>query len=97
VYIHSDKQPNILKMFFWVVASCGLVGRYQRFGETSCLQSHGWHLNLSLRGVTTQSSIVITVVKTSNLAAKYFVSAQYEKEGIEIHVCLYYAYSTLWA
>jgi hypothetical protein len=29
-------------LLFWVVTSCGLVGKYQRFGETYCLQLQGW-------------------------------------------------------
>jgi hypothetical protein len=27
---------------FWVVTPCGLVSRYERFGETYCLQLQGW-------------------------------------------------------
>jgi hypothetical protein len=28
-------------LVFWVVTPCGLVGRYQRFGETYCLLLQG--------------------------------------------------------
>jgi hypothetical protein len=29
-------------MFFWIVMLCGLIGRYQSFGKTYCLQTVFW-------------------------------------------------------
>jgi hypothetical protein len=29
-------------LVLWVVTSCGLVGRYRRFGRTCCLHFQGW-------------------------------------------------------
>jgi hypothetical protein len=37
-----DVVNNLSILFFWVVTPCGLVGRYQRFGETYCLRPQGW-------------------------------------------------------
>jgi hypothetical protein len=31
-------MEGVSLLVFWVVTSCGLVGRYQRFGETYCLR-----------------------------------------------------------
>jgi hypothetical protein len=28
---------NFPMLVFWIVTPCGLIGRYQRFGETYCL------------------------------------------------------------
>jgi hypothetical protein len=33
---------SAVRMTFWVVTPCRLVGRYQRFGETCCLYLQGW-------------------------------------------------------
>jgi hypothetical protein len=33
---------KMLFLFFWVVTSCGLIGRYQHFRETYCLHRQGW-------------------------------------------------------
>jgi hypothetical protein len=38
----SARQVNLPSMVFWVVTPCGLVGRYQRFGDTYCLHLQGW-------------------------------------------------------
>jgi hypothetical protein len=38
-----------IKMLFWVLAPCGFVGRWQRFGETSCLHLQGLS-NRELKG-----------------------------------------------
>jgi hypothetical protein len=46
-----------IAMFFWVVTPCGLVGRYQRFGETSL--SLGVKCGDSPHGVTTQKNNIV--------------------------------------
>jgi hypothetical protein len=49
-------------LVFWVVTPCGLVGRFQRFGETYCPHLQGWsppkrwYLPTSPHGVTTQEN-----------------------------------------
>jgi hypothetical protein len=54
-------------LFFWIITSCGLVGRYQRFGGTYCLYLQGWrwkqyvppkrwYLPTSQHGVTSQKT-----------------------------------------
>jgi hypothetical protein len=49
-----EALPAVKKsmLIFWVVTSCGLVGRYQRFGGTYCLHLQGWHY----LGVTDQKT-----------------------------------------
>jgi hypothetical protein len=41
------RQRQSLKcwMFFWVVTSCGLIGRYQNFKETYCLHLQGAYVS----------------------------------------------------
>jgi hypothetical protein len=54
-----EKLDRLLPMlFFWVVTTCGLVGRYQRFGETYCLHLQLWRVRTSSqpRITTTESS-----------------------------------------
>jgi hypothetical protein len=49
-----NKHGKIMSMLvFWVVMSCGLVGRYQRFGGTE--------------SITTQKTNIFTTTRTSNL------------------------------
>jgi hypothetical protein len=72
---YINLQVNL--SMFWIVMSCGLVGRHQHFEETYCLQPWGWkqyiypkrwYLPTSLHGVTTQNNIdILTAVRTSNL------------------------------
>jgi hypothetical protein len=60
-----DVASVIISMFvLWVVTSCELVARYQRFGRISCLHLQGF--------VTTQKTniYIYTAVKTSNLVKK---------------------------
>jgi hypothetical protein len=33
---------KVLVLFFWVMMMCGLVDRYQHFGETYCLHRQSW-------------------------------------------------------
>jgi hypothetical protein len=40
-----------MSLFFWVVRPCGLIGRYDRFGETFC-----WHSTAKVR-ISGNSSI----------------------------------------
>jgi hypothetical protein len=47
--INAVRDPPVLNyfqqfsvLFFWVVTPCGLVVRYQCFGETYCLHLQGW-------------------------------------------------------
>jgi hypothetical protein len=58
--------------FFWVVTPRELVGRYQRLGETYCLQL----LLTSPHGVTTQKNNIdiSTSVRTSNPIQTYQIS-----------------------
>jgi hypothetical protein len=73
-------------LFFWIVTPCGLVDRYQRFGETYCLHIWGWrrwqyvypkcwYVPTSLHGVTTQMNIIdiFTGVKTSIFSSAVFL------------------------
>jgi hypothetical protein len=39
---------RMTKLFFWILTSCRLVGRYQRFGETQCI-----HFRAEVAGLTT--------------------------------------------
>jgi hypothetical protein len=40
--LYSVQWDKISMLVFWVATSCGLVGRYQRFGGTYCLHFQGW-------------------------------------------------------
>jgi hypothetical protein len=55
------------------VTPCGLVGRYQRFGETYCFHIQGWYLSASPHGLITQRNIDITAVRTSNLTFRIMI------------------------
>jgi hypothetical protein len=44
---------KMLMLVIWVVALCGLSGRYQRFGGTCCLHLQGWFLPTSPHSITT--------------------------------------------
>jgi hypothetical protein len=40
-------QGYVPTVLFWVVTPCGLMGRYQHFGEAYCLQFQGWRQYVS--------------------------------------------------
>jgi hypothetical protein len=58
------KQLTQQLMLFWVMTLCGLVGRHQRFRETSIFR-----VGIYLRVHTTQNSniVVVTAVRTPSL------------------------------
>jgi hypothetical protein len=47
-------------LVFCVVTPCGLIGRYQRFGDTYCF--HLQCLLSSQYGVTTQNTITVVIL-----------------------------------
>jgi hypothetical protein len=53
----SQKYLENISMFlFWVVTPCGLVGRYQRFGETGFSPEHGDSMLLRNVGISHEST-----------------------------------------
>jgi hypothetical protein len=52
-------EVRMTMLFFWVVTPCRLVGRCQRYGETSCPQLR-WYLPTRLHGVTNQKKNIVT-------------------------------------
>jgi hypothetical protein len=74
----------MLMLVFWAVMQCGLVGSYQRFGETYCLifraefspedvSPKRWYLPASPQGVTTQKTNIntFTALRTSNIIKEF--------------------------
>jgi hypothetical protein len=50
---------KMLMLFFWVITSCGLVGRYQRFGGTYCL--HLQAVSVSVRLININCYLVMFI------------------------------------
>jgi hypothetical protein len=42
--MEKNKSEMMQILVFWVVSPCGLVGRFQHFGETYCLHLDGAQL-----------------------------------------------------
>jgi hypothetical protein len=72
----AEAEQSMSMLVFWVVASCGYVGGYQRFRGTYCLYLYGWICNppASPHAVTAQKtdSDTFTAVRNSNLEQKNF-------------------------
>jgi hypothetical protein len=59
-------------MFFWILAPCRLVGRYQHFGETyyhlkvwrwrQYVSTKRWNLPMSVHGAKTQNNIMTQIL-----------------------------------
>jgi hypothetical protein len=47
----NESEYNLVSslLVFWVVTPCGLVHRYQHFGETYCLHLQGWNICIYLQ------------------------------------------------
>jgi hypothetical protein len=49
--LRSSRMFRERSMLFWVVRTCGLAGRHQRFGETYCFCLHGEYVGIYLQSV----------------------------------------------
>jgi hypothetical protein len=78
-YAGQRRKVQILSMLFCVVTPCGLVGRYQRFGETYCFHLQGWYCAiLPIDHSIYLHFTVLQIFRSSSLHCLYLETAAWQ-------------------
>jgi hypothetical protein len=80
-----------VRMMFWVLTLCILIGRYRRFGETHCLHLLPSYLHSSLHNVKTQkNNIVKGILILSVPVLKSVFVFSFSKKGTDVTLELFF-------